>query len=138
MNLKRRHRSFIENSVLSDLAFLLIIYFIVIAGFNVNEGFLIGLPKKDSVKIVERGDLYRFHISQNGEVFFGERRLDYAEAETELRTAVKERPDLAVVLTVAGEAPWQSVVSFIDLAQRSEASTFSFSMEKNSGEGAEP
>ena len=29
---------------LNDLSFLLIIFFIVIAGFNVNKGFLLNLP----------------------------------------------------------------------------------------------
>ena len=32
---------------LNDLSFLLIIFFIVIAGFNVNKGFLLNLPSKE-------------------------------------------------------------------------------------------
>ena len=137
MNLKRRRASFMESSVLSDLAFLLIIYFIVIAGFNVNRGFLLNLPQKDSVKMVQRDELLRFALDKNGRVLFSGRALSYGQAEAEIRAAVAARPNLAVVLTVSPSASWQSVVSFIDLAQKNAVDSFSFSMEKTGkGESA--
>ena len=49
--IKRPPRRNIEDSsssgALNDLSFLLIIFFIVIAGFNVNKGFLLNLPSKE-------------------------------------------------------------------------------------------
>jgi len=39
MKIKRQKNVFQDSSASSDIAFLLIIYFIVIAGFNVNKGF---------------------------------------------------------------------------------------------------
>jgi biopolymer transport protein ExbD len=135
MNIKRRRRAAIENSVLSDLAFLLIIYFIVIAGFNVNHGFLLNLPQKDSVKLVRKDELLRFRLDSAGTIFFENRAIDRVRAESRIREGIAANPNLAVVLAVASETPWQNVVSFVELAQKSEVTSFSFSMEKDEGDG---
>ena len=135
MLIKRKVRAGIENSAaLSDMAFLLIIYFIVIAGFNVNQGFLLNLPKKDSVKAVPFGELLRFTIDEGGSLFFRGDPLSYSEAAAEIRSALRERPNTAVYLSVNEKAPWQSVVSFVELAQENAVESFSFSLQKPAGD----
>jgi biopolymer transport protein ExbD len=132
MTLHRRSKnSFEETNASSDVAFLLIIYFIVIAGFNINQGFLMTLPAKDSTRLILKDDLLRFDLDGAGNLLHQGASLDYALAEREIRSAVAGHPNLAVVLTVDGRAPWQSVVSFVELAQKLEVDSFSFTMKKN-------
>ncbi|MDR2553330.1 MAG: biopolymer transporter ExbD [Treponema sp.] len=119
----------IENSALSDLAFLLIIYFIVIAGFNINRGFLMNLPRKNSTRVLPREEILRFSMDQGGGLFFREQPLTLAGAAAEIRQALAERPNSAVVLTIDGKTPWQRVVSFVELAQQNAVDSFSFKME---------
>jgi biopolymer transport protein ExbD len=127
---RRRRRGTIENSsALSDMAFLLIIYFIVIAGFNVNRGFLMNLPQEGSVRTVKSGDLLRFSLDGRGTLFFQGNRVTAGEASERIRALAAERPNMAVVLSVNGGAPWQSVVSFVDLARGLRIENFSFTME---------
>ncbi|MDR2050002.1 MAG: biopolymer transporter ExbD [Treponema sp.] len=133
MTIKRPRRAAIESSALSDMAFLLIIYFIVIAGFNVNRGFLLNLPQKDSVRMVRKDELLRFRLDGEGKILFEDRVIDQGRAEERIRAAVAANPNLAVVLAVASETPWQNVVSFVDLAQKSQVDSFSFSMESEEG-----
>jgi biopolymer transport protein ExbD len=129
MRIKRKTRSGMEySSALSDLAFLLIIYFIVIAGFNVNIGFLLNLPKKDSVLLVPRDELLRFSLDETGSLFFMEEALGYDEAAGKISAAIAQRPNTAVILNIDGKAPWQKVVSFVDLAQKEKVDSFSFSL----------
>jgi biopolymer transport protein ExbD len=135
VTIQRRKRPAIESSVLSDLAFLLIIYFIVIAGFNVNHGFLLNLPQKDSVRLVKKDELLRFRLDGEGTILFEDRAIGGDDAEERIRAGMAANPNLAVVLGVASETPWQSVVSFVDLAQKSGVVSFSFSMEKSEGSG---
>jgi biopolymer transport protein ExbD len=45
---------------------------------------------------------------------------------------VSQRPNLAVVLDIAPSAPWQNVVSFVELAQKLQVDSFSFSMKSGS------
>ena len=129
MRIKRKGRESIENSAaLSDMAFLLIIYFIVIAGFNVNMGFLLNLPKKDSVLTVPRDELLRFSLDESGSLYFMGTPLSYNEAKDKISTAITVRPNTAVILSIDEKAPWQNVVSFVELAQENKVDSFSFSL----------
>jgi biopolymer transport protein ExbD len=132
MKLHRRARKRPEDTAaLSDLAFLLIVYFIVIAGFNVNKGFLLNLPAKDSTRLILKDDLLRFEFDDAGTLLYRDTEVDMVIAENEIRASVAAHPNLAVILTVAPATPWQQVVSFVELAQRLEVDSFSFTMKKD-------
>ena len=129
MKINRRKRdATAESSASSDIAFLLIIYFLVIAGFNINQGFLMNLPAKDSTRLVLRDDLMRFEMDGNGELIYHGAAMSISEAEREIRAAVAGHPNLAVVLLIDPEAPWQQVVFFVELAQKLQVDSFSFNM----------
>ena len=129
MTIKRWKRPlFAESSASSDLAFLLIIYFLVIAGFNVNQGFLMNLPAKDTTRLILKDDLMRFEMNDRGGLQYEGMELNIAEAEREIRAAVSVHPNLAVVLLIDPYAPWQNVVSFVELAQKLQVDSFSFNI----------
>ena len=131
MKLKRRTKEgFADSSASSDIAFLLIIYFIVIAGFNINKGFLMNLPAKDSTRLILRDDLLRFEMDSGGNIFHGEKALAIGEAESIIRSARQLNPNIAVIITIDPKAAWQRVVSFVELAQDLKIDSFSFSMLK--------
>ena len=132
MNLKRKKRlSYADSSASSDIAFLLIIYFIVIAGFNINKGFLINLPAKDSTRLILRDDLLRFELDNEDNIIFEEETIDIADARRLISDAQAVNPNMAVILTIAGETRWQKVVSFVELAQDLKIDAFSFTMKKD-------
>jgi biopolymer transport protein ExbD len=132
MKLQRRKRAgFLESSASSDMAFLLIIYFIVIAGFNVNQGCLMNLPARDSTRMILKDDLMRFDMDLRGVIFYEGNSLVSAEAERLIQQAAAGHPNLAVVLSINPGAPWQEVVSFVELAQKLEINSFSFNMKEN-------
>jgi biopolymer transport protein ExbD len=133
MKLQRHKRTgFLESSAASDMAFLLIIYFIVIAGFNINKGFLMNLPARDSVRMILKDDLMRFDMDGRGGIMYEGNSLVPAEAESLMRSAAASHPNLAVVLSINPSAPWQEVVSFVELAQKLEINSFSFNMRGDS------
>ena len=133
MKINRRKRgSPEESSAASDVAFLLIIYFLVIAGFNINQGFLMNLPAKDSTRLILRDDLLRFEMDWKGAIYHHGAEMSIAETEQEIRAAVAGHPNLAVVLSIDGDAPWQQVVYFVELAQKLEIESFSFNMKERS------
>jgi len=127
---RRRHPAFGESSATSDVAFLLIIYFMVIAGFNVNKGFLMTLPAKNSTRLVLKDDILRFNMDGTGSLSRDGNPYTIIEAESLISEAVSGHPNLAVVLTVNPKAPWQKVVDFVELSQKLKIDAFSFTMEK--------
>ena len=132
MKLKRSKRlRFADSSAASDVAFLLIIYFIVIAGFNVNKGFLINLPAKDSTRLILKDDLIRFELDKDGYVLYETELIGLTEAGNLIKSATAINPNIAVLLTIDPASHWQRVVSFVELAQDLNIDSFSFSMKKD-------
>jgi biopolymer transport protein ExbD len=132
MNLRRRKRSPpADSGASSDIAFLLIIYFIVIAGFNINKGFLMHLPAKDSTRTVKSEDLMRFELDGNGHILYRGAVLHPAETEHAIRGGLASNSNLAVMLSISPFTPWQHVVSFVEMAQRLSVDAFSFSMKED-------
>ncbi|MDR0502288.1 MAG: biopolymer transporter ExbD [Treponema sp.] len=131
MKIKRpKRQGFLESCAASDLAFLLIIYFLVIAGFNINKGFLMHLPAKDSARLILRDDLMRFDMDSEGKVIHDGETLDLLQARSLIQSAQNGNPNIAVIITIDGQALWQNVVSFVELAQDMKVDSFSFSMKK--------
>ena len=127
---KRGKPGFLETAAASDLAFLLIIYFIVIAGFNINTGYLMNLPAKDSTRMILKDDLLRFELDRDGYIIYNEELIGIPEARSLISSARNANPDLAVLLNIDPMASWQRVVAFVELAQDLKIDSFSFTMNK--------
>jgi len=132
MKIKRlKEPSFQDSSAASDVAFLLIIYFMVIAGFNVNRGFVLNLPARDSTRIILREDLLRFEMDREGRIIHNDEVINIQTAGNIINSGKTGNPNIAVIITIDGQAYWQNVVSFVELAQDMEIDSFSFSMKKD-------
>jgi len=132
MKLKRRKKlGFADSSASSDIAFLLIIYFIVIAGFNINKGFLINLPNKDSTRLILKDDLLRFEMDGSGNLIHEEQTISMKAAEKLIASVQAGNPNVAVMLSINPQASWQDVVTFVEIAQDLKIDSFSFSMKKD-------
>jgi biopolymer transport protein ExbD len=132
MKLKRRKKlGFADSSASSDIAFLLIIYFIVIAGFNINKGFLINLPNKDSTRLILKDDLLRFEMDETGNLIHEEQTIGMKAVEKLIASVQAGNPNVAVMLSIDPQASWQDVVTFVEIAQDLKIDSFSFSMKKD-------
>ena len=132
MKLKRRKgQGFSETAATNDIAFLLIIYFLVIAGFNINKGFLVDLPAKDATRLVPQEDLLRFEMDEAGNMLYGGKIMDISEVRNLIQGAQINNPNIAVLININEQTKWQRVVSIVELAQDLEIDSFSFSLKKN-------
>ena len=131
MKLKLRKRNtFLETCATNDMAFLLIIYFMVIAGFNISTGFLLNLPAKNSTRLILREELVRFELDEKGVLYHDGDTVEIPEARNIISKARAINPNIAVILTINKDAVWQAVVSFVELAQNLKIDSFSFAMER--------
>lgn len=122
-----------DSGALSDLAFLLIIFFIVIAVFNVNSGFILGLPQKNSTKIVNTEDMVKLDLKDSGELLMNGLFLDTGDLEEIMAENLAVHPNLTVLLRIEPEVPYQNVVSLIEIVRKLEVDNFSFTLaEENS------
>ncbi|MDR0465634.1 MAG: biopolymer transporter ExbD [Treponema sp.] len=132
MKIKRKiKQGFLETCAASDLAFLLIIYFLVIAGFNITSGFIVTLPAKDSTRYILSDDLLRFDMNEDGDIIHTGGIISLVTTRDIIKGAQENNPDIAVLLTIDTHTRWQNVVSFVELAQDLHIESFSFSMQRD-------
>lgn len=117
-----------DSGALSDLAFLLIIFFIVIAVFNVNEGFMLSLPKKNSKKIVNVNDIISVKLDANGLIEHDNKYITVKDLEADVSDMLKTRPNLTFLLKISPETPYQYVVNIIEIVRKLDVDNFSFKM----------
>ena len=125
---KKRNIVIAESGALSDIAFLLIIFFIVIAVFNINSGFILGLSKKNSIRIVNTQDIIKIDLQANGTILINKNPVTIPVMEENISANLQHHPNMTVLLKVHPEVLYQSVVSIIEIVRKLEVDNFSFAM----------
>ncbi len=119
-----------SSGALNDLSFLLIIFFIVIAGFNVNKGFLLNLPVKDKPRIVKTDDLMKCRLTPDGAILVDNKRLTLDELRSAIAEKKAEWPNMTFLLLIDSETEYQRVVDIIYEIKQLKIENFSFRMEE--------
>ena len=134
--IKRFSRHNIEDAgsscSLNDLSFLLIIFFIVIAGFNVNKGFLLNLPSKDKPIVVNTQDILKCSISGEGRLVLDGSEIELEELTKLVSDKLVSWPNMTFLLTIDPEASYQNVVDVISVIRKLKVENFSFRMNRSS------
>jgi biopolymer transport protein ExbD len=131
MKIKRKRKKILniaDSGALSDLAFLLIIFFIVIAVFNVNKGFMLGLPQKGSTKIVNVEDIIKVILTSENELIYNNQNIELSEIEKIVKERLINRPNMTFLLKISPKARYQNVVNVVDSILTLNVDNFSFSM----------
>jgi biopolymer transport protein ExbD len=131
MYLKRKskkHLDIANSGALSDLAFLLIIFFIVVAVFNINKGFLLLLPAKNSTKIVNVNDIIKVNLREDGTLSYDDRTIGLPQLEAKIKKTLSLYPNMTFLLSIHPEAAYQNVVTIVDMVRKLEVENFSFAM----------
>ncbi len=118
-----------SSGALNDLSFLLIIFFIVIAGFNVNKGFLLNLPVKDKPRIVKTDDLMKCKLTSDGSILLDGKRVTIDGLRTSISEKKAEWPNMTFLLLIDSETEYQHVVDIIYEIKQLKVENFSFRME---------
>ena len=118
-----------SSGALNDLSFLLIIFFIVIAGFNVNKGFLLNLPVKDKPRIVKTDDLIKCRLVADGSIMVDNKRLTLEELRTVIAEKKAEWPNMTFLLLIDGNTEYQHVVDIIYEIKQQKIENFSFKLD---------
>ncbi len=126
--LKRKPRDPSDSGALNDLSFILIIFFIVIAGFNVNKGFLLNLPSRDRPRIVQSQELMRVSIDSAGILSAAGEVISLEELSSRIETKIAESPSMTFLLTIDPETPYQQVIDVIGEIRSLRVENFSFRM----------
>lgn len=111
---------------MSDVAFLLIIFFLVTSVFLVKEGLVITLPDPARPAMqVSPDQLIEIELKADGAILFNGKKCPVPEITSLMKEKREASPKSALLLKISGSLPYEKAVAVIDAIKRAGESRFS-------------
>lgn len=135
MQLKKKVKSKpeIPSSSMSDIAFLLLIFFMTTTVFNVDRGPIIQLPRAEMVESTERRDTMTVYVDANGNVNIDGRYIALEILPEIMTDAVIANPNITVVFKADRNAQYGRLMEVFQRLQDAQAYRISLSTELDTG-----
>ncbi len=109
----------IPTSSMADIAFLLIVYFMVTATFAATRGLDFALPKDDdSPPVIEKEDSVLIEIQPNGQLMVDGSPKELDEIIEYLEPKLQRNPKKPVIIKPHTEAPYGYMVEVFDVLRQ--------------------
>ena len=117
MDVKRRQKSNpeIPTSSMADIAFLLIVFFLVTTTMNQDKGIGMQLPPAGESKKIRKKNICNVWVNESGQILINledQIALDQLRANIEQRLVANEK--LIVSLKASEETPYESFINVLD------------------------
>jgi len=109
-----------ETAAMTDIVFLLLIFFLLTSSFIVNTGIRVDLPAAASTEPQTDAGIV-LSVTKDGDLFLNERKVAWSNAEDELRRALAGSDEKLVVVRADKELALGRAVEVMDMARRSGA-----------------
>ncbi len=93
---KKKERAYIPTASMADIAFLLIVFFMVTTIFRVEKGIEVNLPHAVTTERLPRRNVARIWVSEAGDISIDDRFTEISEVEMIMAEKLNENPDLLV------------------------------------------
>ena len=106
----------IPTSSMADIAFLLIVYFMVTTTFAATRGLDFALPKDDDTPpIVEKEDSVLIEIDAFGQLIVDQKPMELDEILEYLEPKLERNPKKPVIIKPQPDAPYEHMVAVFDV-----------------------
>jgi biopolymer transport protein ExbD len=116
----------IPTASMADIAFLLIIFFMVTTIFKLEEGLAITLPRSTAGEKIPREKIAHIWIDRRGTLSIDDLIVGVNDIEPMMRAKVEENPALIVSFNTDDQAPYQVVNEAMDRLKLAYALRVSF------------
>ncbi len=116
-------------SSMSDIAFLLIIFFLVTSIFLMKDGLHVSMPDKNKPPVFISADkILTIEYRKDGLLYLKDKKAEMAEIKEELSKWNIGNAGEVVLLKISGELPYEKAVTLIDTVKASGETKFSVRM----------
>jgi biopolymer transport protein ExbD len=116
----------IPNSSLSDIAFLLLIFFMVSTVFAIEEGLLLQLPSQEGVvKKIARKNIMRISAYPDGAITIDDEPVSLGEIRGRVEQAKIENDKIIIVVETHPEARYGLMIDVLDELKLAQATRIS-------------
>jgi biopolymer transport protein ExbD len=103
---------------MADIAFLLIIFFLVTTSMSHDKGLGLTLPPSGSTTRVPSRNITKVWINTLGEIAHDEEIVSFGELENRIKTMTDENPALIVSIKTAPGAKYEVFVNVVDTIKK--------------------
>jgi len=109
-----------ETAAMTDIVFLLLIFFLLTSSFIVQTGIKVELPAAASPEPQEAAKVV-LSVTREGDLFVNEKKVSWSEAQKELEARLVNSRDKLVVVRADRQLSLGKTVEVMDIARRSGA-----------------
>ncbi len=124
--LRKASSAEIPTSSMADIAFLLIIFFMVTAVFSATKGLDFKLPKDDDKAPPETEDAIFIKVSSNSSIMVDCRPMEPREILPYIEPKLLRNPEKPVILYTDAYAPYQAMITVYDVLGSATPETHGF------------
>lgn len=117
LNLKNKVPADIPTSSMADIAFLLIIFFMLTAVYSTNQGLQYGLPKNEDPANVQPLESMHIHISGPGQYTIDRRPATLPQIAGYIDSKLQQNPKKPVIIQTEPDVPYYVTVEILDLCK---------------------
>lgn len=125
----------IPTSSMADIAFLLLIFFIVTTIFRIEQGIPIVLPRAEAGERLPRQHLANIYIDAGGEISMDDKLIRMTDIEPILLRKLGENSQMVVGLKFDEAVPYRLVDQALQQMKRANALNTAFTVEPKLGAG---
>lgn len=127
----KRKTDEIPQASMSDVAFLLLIFFIVTTIFNTEKGIPLSLPGKTSAKTqMNPKNILKLQSDAQGNVFMNDEPIGLPAIAGEIDSRLAENDKLVVSIQSDPDSRYNTMVLILDEVKKSEATRISLTMRR--------
>lgn len=130
---KKKERSFeIPTSSMADIAFLLLIFFLLTTTMDIDKGIPMVLPERGGEVKINPKNIAKILLNEAGQVLFDNKVVDDSELKELLDTRIKERgvdldekPKLIISIKTDRQTDYDRYITVLDIVKGSGATKIS-------------
>ena len=111
---KKSRLSEIPTSSLADIAFLLLIFFLVTTTIDVDKGISLVLPEKGETKEVHKKNIANILINANGQVMLNEEPIEIPMLRNRVKQMITENDKLIISVKTDAKTKYETYVDVLD------------------------
>jgi len=133
MKLEKKYlKKFIPLVSTSDLAFILIIFFILISYFSRDEGFLLKLSENNIQPIIIKSKIVTINISSNETIYLDNKIVNLIDIKNYINDLIQNKninpKNIYIKLEIKNNVNYGNVVKIIDLIREFNLNNFSLNL----------
>ncbi|MBN1999725.1 biopolymer transporter ExbD [candidate division KSB1 bacterium] len=115
----------IPTSSLADIAFLLLIFFLVTTTIDTDKGISLALPEKGETKEINKKNIANLLINANGDIMLDEQPISVREIENRARDMIRQNDLIIFSVKTDAKTQYDIYIDVLDQLKRANAKRIS-------------